>query len=166
MTVIVLVGFAPGQSRMRDRTSKKLSSLLPQMRAHDDLLDDLRDAAFSAGKALTTSALEDALRTSGYDLEQAKRSLGIPAATPPLPKPVPVENPGAAPPERAAKDNLDELDQKLADLRAQLAQGLHPSQQGTGAQAPPTQHASSPPFVIELVIAFVCIAYVIAFVIA
>ena len=51
------------------------------MPSRDDLIDDLRSAAFAAGRAISTTECEAALSVSNGDYNQALLALALPMAT-------------------------------------------------------------------------------------
>ena len=51
------------------------------MPSRDDLIDDLRSAAFAAGRVISTTECEAALSVSNGDYNQALLALALPMAT-------------------------------------------------------------------------------------
>ena len=72
------------------------------MPSRDDLIDGLRSAAFSAGRAISTAECDAALTAAGGEYNGALLHLGLPAAAP-APAPVPAPAPAPAPTPTAAR---------------------------------------------------------------
>ena len=87
------------------------------MASHEDLVDDLRSAAYASGRSLATSELDTALRGAHGDLDAAKRVLGL------------------APPLVVPEQRMAQLEDRLRALDAELASSSQATQPGDVGRA-------------------------------
>ena len=96
------------------------------MPSRDDLIDGLRSAAFSAGRAISTAECDAALTAAGGEYNGALLHLGLPAAAP-APAPVPAPAPAPAPtpkPVVAAKNPYQPTAARVAPVRIRNPQRI------------------------------------------
>lgn len=101
------------------------------MPSRDDLIDDLRSAAFAAGRAISTTDCEAALSGANGDYSQALLALGLPMATAEMERAEAVRTR-----ERAARTRAAAATETMAALRA-IAAG--------GVAAPPSSYTGTKP---------------------